>query len=316
MKLMDVPVYLFTGLLESGKTTLIHEVAGEEDFLEPGLTLLIQCEEGEKGFGAGFLKRYSMELIKTGKPETFSRDFWRRCAAKYDPAQVMVELNGMWSVDDFLKSGMPPGWFVGGIYSTVNAETAELYISNMRKTFMEPLKNSNLIIFNRCDDATDRTKFRRNLKALNPQVQVAFERKDGTMYANEKEDPPFDYSGSRVVIDDMDYGLWYIDAMENPERYAGKEMEFTARYCASAKPGEKYFVPGRHIMTCCADDIQFMGFVCYFKGKTDFDHEDWVRVRARFDYRYCDLYGEEGPVLSLVSIEKGEKPEPELVTFT
>ena len=45
---MERPVYLFTGLLDSGKSTLIHEVAGEEGFLEPGLTILVRCEEGER----------------------------------------------------------------------------------------------------------------------------------------------------------------------------------------------------------------------------------------------------------------------------
>lgn len=311
---MEVPVYLFTGLLESGKTTLIHEVAGEEDFLEPGLTLLIKCEEGEKGFSDKFLRKYWMKIITIEKPEDLNKGFWRKCR-EYDPAQVMVEYNGMWPMDAFFESNMPGDWFIGGIYSTVNGETAELYINNMRKTFMEPLKYSNLIIFNRCDDSTDRIKFRRNLKALNPQVQVAFERKDGTMYQNEREEMPFDYSGEKVLIDDMDYGLWYLDAMENPQRYMGKEIEFTAKYCASVKPGQKYFVPGRHIMTCCAEDIQFLGFICRFKGDMDFNHGDWIRVRVKFDYGECEMYEDEGPILNLISIEKGTKPDPELVTF-
>ena len=114
----------------------------------------------------------------------------------------------------------------------------------------------------------------------------------------------------------MDYGLWYLDAMDHPERYMDKEIEFTAKYCASAESGSKYFVPGRHIMTCCEEDIQFLGFVCYFEGNIDFKHEYWIRVNVKFDYRYCDMYGEEGPVLKLLSISEGNKPEPELVTFT
>lgn len=312
---MERPVYLFTGLLDSGKSTLIHEVAGEEGFLEPGLTILVRCEEGEREYSEKFLRKHSMKLLTVENPEDLNREFWNECE-KEDPAQIMVEYNGMWSMDNFFNGNMPPEWFLGGVYSTVNAETAELYINNMRKTFMEPLKDSNLIIFNRCDDDTDRLKFRRNLKAFNPQVQVAFERKDGTMFQNEAEEMPFDYSGSKVVIDDMDYGLWYLDAMDHPERYMDKEIEFTAKYCASAESGSKYFVPGRHIMTCCEEDIQFLGFVCYFEGNIDFKHEYWIRVNVKFDYRYCDMYGEEGPVLKLLSISEGNKPETELVTFT
>lgn len=181
---------------------------------------------------------------------------------------------------------------------------------------MEPLKESNLIIFNRCTEETERLKFRRSLKALNPQVQVAFERADGTMFENEIEEMPFDYSGVTVEIEDMDYGLWYLDAMDHPDRYMGKEIVYTARYCASAKSSQKYFVPGRHVMTCCEDDIQFLGFICSFEGEMPFEHGDWVKVRAAFDYGYSKLYGEDGPTLHLVNISEGTKPEQELVAFT
>ncbi len=313
---MEIPVYLFTGLLESGKTTLIQEVAGEEDFLEPGTTVLVQCEEGEALFREAFLKQYGIVLIPVHAPEELNEIFWKRCEKDYRPAQILIEYNGMWELDALFGSGIPEEWFIGGIYSTVDASTAELYISNMRKNFMEPLRESNLIIFNRCDDRTDRMKFRRSLKALNPQVQIAFERKDGTMYENDVEEMPFDYSGDKVEIEDMDYGLWYLDAMEHPERYMGKEIVFTARYCASAKKEQKYFVPGRHIMTCCEDDIQFLGFLCYFQGEMPFKHGDWVHVTAAFDYGECKMYDEEGPILHLVHIEEGAKPEQELVTFT
>ncbi|MCQ4637818.1 hypothetical protein NE619_13870 [Anaerovorax odorimutans] len=313
---MEIPVYLFTGLLESGKTTLIQEVAGEEDFLEPGTTVLIQCEEGETPFSEDFLKKYSIVKIDVEDPDELNELFWKRCEKTYRPAQIMIEYNGMWELSTLFESGIPEEWFIGGIYSTVDASTAEMYISNMRKTFMEPLKESNLIIFNRCSEETDRLKFRRSLKALNPQVQVAFERTDGTMYENEVEEMPFDYSGQTVEIEDMDYGLWYLDAMDRPERYMGKEIVFTARYCASAKASQKYFVPGRHIMTCCEDDIQFLGFICDFEGDMPFEHGDWVRVTAQFDYGFSKMYGEEGPLLHLIHIEEGNKPEQELVAFT
>lgn len=313
---MEIPVYLFTGLLESGKTTLIKEVAGEEDFLEPGTTLLIQCEEGETSFEEAFLNKYSMVHIVVSEADQLNELFWKRCEKNYSPAQIMIEYNGMWELKTLFESGFPEEWFIGGIYSTVDASTAEMYISNMRKVFMEPLRESNLIIFNRCSEDTDRLKFRRSLKALNSQVQVAFEREDGTMFENEIEEMPFDHSGQTVEIEDMDYGLWYLDAMDHPERYMKKEIVFTARYCASAKKEQKYFVPGRHIMTCCEDDIQFLGFICDFETEMPFKHGDWVRVNVVFDYGFSKMYGEDGPLLHLIHIEEGTKPEQELVSFT
>ena len=211
---METPVYIFTGLLESGKTTLIQEVAGEEGFLDPGDSVVIQCEEGEVSLSDEFLNKYSMTLVKVQEPEELTEEFWKGIEDKYRPAQILIEYNGMWELEQLFNDNIPEDWFAGGVYSAVNAETAEMYMTNMRKMFMEPLKASNLVIFNRCDDNTDRMKFRRAIKMLNPQVQVAFEKKDGTMFANEADMMPFDYSGHNIKIEDMDYGLWYLDAIE------------------------------------------------------------------------------------------------------
>lgn len=312
------PIYVFTGLLDSGKTTLIHEVAGEEDFLEPGKTLLILCEEGETEYQQVFLDKHDMTLISVEEPEQLNDAFWQECEETYQPRQVMIEYNGMWQMDELFQSGMPEHWAVGGIYSTVNGETAEMYLVNMRKLFMEPLRDSNLIIYNRCSEETDRQKYRRTFKALNPQVQVVFERPDGVLYENEEEELPYDYHENPIELHDVDYGLWYLDAMEHPERYMEKEIRFHARYCASIKPGEPYFIPGRHVMTCCEDDIEFLGFLCYFEGTMPYRHGDWVKVSVRFDYGPCEMYGpdEEGPMLHLLAIDAAEQPEQELVTFT
>ena len=202
---METPVYIFTGLLESGKTTLIQEVAGEEGFLDPGDSVVVQCEEGEVSLSEEFLKKYSMTLVRVQEPEELTEEFWKGIEDKYRPAQILIEYNGMWELEQLFNDNIPEDWFAGGVYSAVNAETAEMYMTNMRKMFMEPLKASNLVIFNRCDDNTDRMKFRRAIKMLNPQVQVAFEKKDGTMFANETDMMPFDYS--RAQYKDRRHGL-------------------------------------------------------------------------------------------------------------
>lgn len=315
---METPVYLFTGLLESGKTTLVQEVVNNEDFLDPGVTVLVQCEEGEHSYSQEFLKENDIVLIEVDDEVQLNELFWKRIERDYEPMQIMVEYNGMWTMENFFLSGLPEDWFVGGIYSTINGETAELYLNNMRKMFMEPLRDSNLIIFNRCSEDIDRRKFRRTFKGMNPQVQVAFESPTGKIYDNEPDVVPYDYSGDVVVIEDMDYGIWYLDAQEHPERYVGKEIRFNARFCESAEPGKKHFVPGRHIMTCCEDDIEFLGFLCNYTQDINYEHGEWIRVTVKFDYGPCEMYGpgEEGPVLELVESKNGIQPEQELVTFS
>ncbi len=315
---MEMPVYLFTGLLESGKTTLIHEVVTEEDFLEPGTTLLIKCEEGEASFSEEFLSSNNIVMIEVKTEEELNAQFWKKCEREYKPTQIMIEYNGMWNIDALFESGIPEDWYVGGIYSTVNAETAELYMTNMRKMFLESLAESNLIIFNRCDENTDRQKYRRIFKLMNPEVQLAFERKDGTLFDNEPDAVPYDYSADRIEIEDMDYGVWYLDAEEHPERYEGKTIVFKARFCESSDPAEKCFIPGRHVMTCCEDDIEFLGYVCYFDEAPEYSHAQWVKIEAKFFFGACELYGPgaEGPMLSLQKIEAAAPPQQELVTFS
>ena len=315
---MDIPVYLFTGLLDSGKTTFIKEVINEESFLEPGATAMLLTEQGEVEYDEEFLIKHNIAVEVIEDKDEMKPLLWKRMEMMNKPKQILIEYNGMWELDDLFNSGTPENWFLAGVYSTVNGETIEMYSQNMRKMFMEPLRTSDLIIINRCDETIDRQKYRRSFKALNPQVQVGFERPDGTMYPNQQEELPFDVNADRIVIDDMDYGLWYIDAMDAPGRYMYKELEFTVKYCASNSRDIKYFVPGRHVMTCCEDDIQFLGYVCSFEKETGFQHGDWVRVVVSFDFGPCDVYGpgEEGPILTLIDIKPGQKPEQELVSFT
>ena len=135
---METPVYIFTGLLESGKTTLIQEVAGEDGFLDPGDSVVVQCEEGEVSLSEEFLKKYSMTLVKVQEPEELTEEFWKGIEDKYRPAQILIEYNGMWELEQLFNDNIPEDWFAGGVYSAVNAETAEMYMTNMRKMFMEP----------------------------------------------------------------------------------------------------------------------------------------------------------------------------------
>ena len=55
-------------------------------------------------------------------------------------------------------------------------------------------------------------------------------------------------------------------------------------------------------MTCCADDIRFLGFVCKYKDTASLKRRQWVMVTATFEWEYSDLYGEKGPVLRATEV--------------
>ena len=312
---MAAEVYLFMGMLESGKTTMILDALKSPDFRDAGPTLIVACEEGEVEYDPEILRAADASLVRLEEEEELTTERLMAFDAAYQPNQVMIEYNGAWPVDRILDVTLPRDWQVEAAYATVNGETAELYLTNMRSMFLEPLFPASLILFNRCGEDLDRKKFRRNIRTINRQAQIVFVREDGSEIEATEEDLPFDWKGSRVEIGDLDYGIWYIDACEHPERYQGKTVCFLAQVDREPEMGPKTFVPGRFLMTCCANDIEFYGFLCRYRSVLPYQNRSWVRVEAEVRVEYHELYGETGPVLYLKKIQSAPRPLDEVISL-
>ena len=230
---MEIPVYLFTGFMDSGKTSLIRQTLVENDFGEGAKTLLIVCEDGEVEYDEAELDEANTQLVMIENEEDFNGETLRKLQDTYKPDQIFVEYNGTWEMATFLEADLPKGWILVQSLATVDATTFELYLANMRTMIMEQLFASDVVIFNRCDDETPRGKFRRTVKARNRKAQIAYEKADGTVYEDDMEDLPYDLNQDVIDITDMDYGIWYLDAMENPKKYEGKKVRFLG--CEAAK---------------------------------------------------------------------------------
>ena len=113
----------------------------------------------------------------------------------------------------------------------------------------------------------------------------------------------------------MDYGLWYLDAFENQERYDGRKVRFRAKVMKSKRFGDGVFVPGRNAMTCCEDDIRFVGCLCRAEFTDMLKSRQWIYLTATIRYEYLKEYGEEGPVLYGESYELTGAPEEDTVYF-
>ena len=213
---MDIPVYLITGFLESGKTSFIKETIADPEFSAGERTLLICCEEGEVEYDMKVLKDNKVSLVTIDDKEELTEEFLRKCHAKYKPQRVMIEYNGTWDFDLIFDLAVPKGWITAQIITTVNAETFEVYMNNMRSLMANQMANSDLIIFNRCDENTKKNALRRSIKVLNRRAQIVYEGKDGNIMSNnEEEDLPYDINAEVVEIVDDDYGFFYIDASDN-----------------------------------------------------------------------------------------------------
>lgn len=312
---METVVELFTGFLDSGKTTLIQEALHSPDFLDYNQTLLIVCEEGDEEYDEAWLKKNGIIKYVVEEEEKLNEFFLEGLELNYRPDHVMIEFNGTWDLNRMLEMRMPPGWEIGAVLSTVDGSTAEMYLLNMRNMFLSPLLYSDLIIVNRVDESVDRAKIRRSIKVMNPKTQIVFETEDGEPIENTEEDLPFNLNVPVIEIEEIDYGLWYMDAMEHPEHYKNKKIRFLAQVYKSKKLGKEFFVPGRFVMTCCEEDITFLGYLCKCKEEIPYTNRDWVFVTASFRYEYMKQYKDKGPVLYLEEIIPAKKPAHDVVTF-
>lgn len=310
---MVTPVYICTGFLDSGKTLLVKDTLMEQEWIEPGLTLLIVCEEGEEEYTKEYLKKKHMALLKIDEPEQLNATFFKNCEKNYRPAQVVIEYNGMWKLDDLLQIRYPKKWQIQGVYSTVNGTTLDMYLKNMRNVLMEQLTESELIVINRCPEGTDRSGFRRALKVQNPMAQLIFEDLDGKIIQPSEDDLPYDVKGDKIVVEDADFGIWYVDAYDHPDTYMDKEIEFVAQAFRPKGMKKDRFVPVRKIMTCCVDDIRLYGYPCKVAEGVEVPLKKWIRVRVKFAYESLEECIPEQPVLYLIDFEPAEAPAEDFV---
>lgn len=219
---MEIPVYLFSGFMDSGKSSLIRETLIEGDFGEGGRTLLILCEDGEVEFEEAELESVNAKMVMIEEEASFTPAKLKELQLAYQPDQVFIEYNGTWQMATFLEMDLPKDWILVQSLATVDATTFEMYLTNMRAMIMEQLFAADVVIINRCDDDTPKGKFRRAIKALNRKAQIAYERADGTIDENDMEELPYDLNQEIIDITDMDYGIWYMDALDDPRKYEGK----------------------------------------------------------------------------------------------
>ena len=312
----DIPTYLFTGFLESGKTTCIKEILEEGNFEDGLKTLFLLTEEGEKEIDENLLKYNKVIPVVIEEEEDLTEKKCLELMKEHKPVRVMIEVNGMWDIDKLINETLPENWIVVQTFTTVNSETFSVYMNNMKSLLMSHFSQSDLVIFNRCTPDQDRPSMRRSVKAINRRAQVLFESVDGSVESNIEEELPFDIKADRIELEDDDFGLWYLDVSEHPEKYEGKTIVFTGQVYRNRSFPKDAFVPSRAAMTCCADDIAKIGFLCHYPGAEELPVNDWVRVTVKVKPEYSRKNEGLYPVLWAESVEKGREPEEEVVYFS
>lgn len=306
-------VYMINGFLESGKSEFIRYTLEQPYFQTKGRTLLLLCEEGEVEFDASLLKksRTDMEIIED--KETFTPEHLIALEKKYAPERIIIEYNGMWN---FKECKLPFHWKIEQQITTIDASTFTMYYTNMKSLLAEMLRNSDMIIFNRCDGIRDLSSYKRNVKAINQKAEIIFEDANGEVNAIMEDELPYDLKQDVIELDDKGYGIWYLDMLDNAYRYENKKLVFTAMVLKPESFPENFFVPGRMAMTCCAEDMAFLGFACEYDKAASLKEKQWVKVTATASWEYWADYEGEGPVLHAVSVEPAKAPKKEVIDFT
>lgn len=304
------------GFLESGKTTFAKETLIDRDFNENRRALLLVCEDGEVQYNADALRKQNI-FLEYIDDDNLTSEHLLELSAKYDPELVLFEYNGMWELDKIFSIRVPKGWTVVQVISFVNAQTFDMYLSNMKKIIIDQLKNADMIIFNRCDENTKKSEYRKSIRATNRRAQVIFENIDGSVDngTNGEIDLPYDLSSDTIELDDEDFGLFYIDAADNPDKYLGKKIKTKAMVHKPSTYKSDEFVPGRFAMTCCEADISFIGFKCYSGSAKSLKDRDWVIVEGVIDKEYYPEFEGEGPVIKATSVAVTDPAADELVYF-
>ena len=314
--MQQIPVYSFTGFLDSGKTKFIQETFEDERFNAGERTLLLVFEEGEEEYDFSTYPHQNVYLEVLDQQTVTTKDL-AALQKKYKAERVVVELNGMQLVGD-LYMKFPESWVVAQEVMFADSTTIMAYNANMRNLVMDKLVGAQMVVFNRLEKGADIMPFHKLARAASRRIDILYDYTDGSTEFDEIEDPlPFDINAPIICVNDDDFALWYRDCTEEPEKYDGKTVCFKAQVAMLRRDKNGMFAPGRFVMTCCVDDIQFCGIPCRYDKAAQLESRSWVMVTAKITAERHKLYkGDLGPVLTAIKVIKGTEPAaPDVCTF-
>ena len=313
--MQQIPVYAFTGFLDSGKTKFIQETLEDPRFNAGERTLLLVFEEGEEEYDFSTYPHQNV-FLEVLDQQTVTTKQLKDLAKKHKAQRIVAELNGMQLVGD-LYMRFPENWAVAQEVMFADATTFAAYNANMRNLMMDKLVGAQMVVFNRIVKGMDTMPLHKVARAANRRIDILYDYTDGTTSFDDIEDPlPFDINAPVIEIKDEDYALWYRDMTEEPMKYKGKTVRFKGQVAMLRREKNGMFAPGRFVMTCCVDDIQFCGVPCHYGDAAMLESRSWVMVTATIDAQKHSLYqGELGPVLTALEVTTAAPAEREVAEF-
>lgn len=315
MSTREIPVYLFTGFLDAGKTTFIQETLEDPQFNGGEKTLVLLCEEGETELQPLKFASSNVKIVTVEEEEQLTPQFLAGLEKQYGFERAVIEYNGMWLLDN-LYGALPQNWVVYQEMAFADARTFLTYNNNMRNLTVDKMKSPEAIVFKYFDSSMDKMEYHKVVRVINRRCQILYEYSKDEVELDNIEDPlPYDINADVIEISDKDYAIWYTDMNEDEAKYYNKTIKVKGRTLLGGGLDDDEFVIGRHIMTCCVEDIQFGGLVAKWTEARSLEHGGWVVMTAVVRKEFNHMYQSEGPVFDVMNVEKVTAPEEEVATF-
>ena len=308
---MIKPVYFFSGMLDSGKTRAIKTTLYDERFNEPGeFNLIISMEQGDEEYDKKFLK-YTNSAVEYIDYKDLTREKMQQLEDEYDPSRIIIEFTGMQNDEEFFRNGFIPEWEMAQTLTTIDGSSFRLMVANLRQFMFYHIKYAEVVIINRFS-SEDLVYLRNNIKGMNQRVEIIFEDENGNV-TNKINQSLFDTS-KPLDISDIDYGLWYMDAVDNPDKYEGCQIELNSYYIEKVKEYENVGIFGRRAMVCCAEDVQPIAFTVIDIDPDRLEKNKYYHIKGTVKclddergYKTCVVYASE--------IAPQEEPADPMVYF-
>lgn len=311
----EIPVYLFTGFLDAGKTKFIQETLEDVRFNNGESTLLLLCEEGEEEYDPSTFSGKNVFIETIEEQEELTPSNLERLQKKHAVERVVIEYNGMWMLDT-LYQNMPDSWIVYQEFMFVDSQTFLTYNANMRGLVVDKLKSCEMLVLNRADEKVDKVEIHKIVRAISRRANITYEDRTGEVYYDDTpEELPYDLEAPIVEISTQDYAIWYQDISEEPEKYKGKTLHIGGFVMVRDKLPTGSFIFGRRVMTCCVEDITFAGLLATGYDTKELKDQQWVEITAKVSIKHNRVYNKKGPVLNILSLTPGTPPEQDVATF-
>ena len=312
---MKLPVYLFTGFLEGGKTSIIQESLCDERFNGGEKTLVLLCEEGEVELDPDKFWGKNVTIRTMDSPEEMTEKNLLALANEHRYDRLIVEYNGMWPLELFYRA-LPRDWMLYQNMMFASASDFLNYNQNMRQLTVDKLRDAEMLVLNRTPEDINKEEIHKVVRGITRRASIVYDYPDGHVEYDDIVDPlPFDVNAPVIEIADEDYATFYRDLSEELPNYAGKCVKFKGMVARDPKLASNALILGRQVMTCCVDDIQYAGLVCIFPSPTNLKTMDWVTVKGKIKIEKNKMYRSEGPVLYVEGTEFAVPPKQEVATF-